>query len=268
MSSRSNLEVVACVTAFNEEATVGEVLDVLLRCESVDRVQVVNDGSTDGTREVCESRKTVRSINLAKRVPVGEAIMHHLDDLDEECILLWCDADLIDFRPEYMDALVRRFREEGVSMSMSSRGLPRSWPGGMRWPIFKKAWAAAFGPISGERAILRSEFLEAIELSRTLGWPEMMRGYGIVLFLNYHAKKFGNGCVIEYFDQLRQRQKYEKWGKISIFEMWGQWLQFYAAWLKIRLNAGRIRRHRSQLVESRSARPQPVAAPAAAAAES
>lgn len=245
---RDQLKVIACVTAFNEEVTVGGILDTLLSCGSIDHVQIVNDGSTDRTREEAEARSEVKVINIPERVPVGEAIMHHLDDLEEECILLWCDADLVDLKAEYMDELVRRFQEEGVSMSMSSRGLPRSWPSSMRWPMFKQLWAWAFGPISGERAILRSDFLEAIELSRRLGWPEMMRGYGIVLFLDYHAKRFGTGCVISYFDQLRQRQKYEKWGKVSVFEMWGQWLQFYWAWLKIRANAGRIRKIRQQLL--------------------
>jgi len=233
------MEVVALVTAYNEESTIGQVLEALLACPSIDKVQVVDDASTDSTREVALKRN-VKVVTLPERVPVGQAIMHHLTDLEEECILIWCDADLLGLRPQYMETLIRRFREEKVSQSLSSRGLPLTWPNWLRIGPLKWAWKRAFGPITGERVILLSTFREAIALSRQLQWAEMMRGYGIVLFLNWYAANYGSGSVITYFDQLRQRQKHEKWGKRSWWEAAFEWKQFIQTWFKIRLNAHRI----------------------------
>ena len=252
MTDRSTLKVIACVTAFNEEATIGEIIDVLKQCSAIDSVQVVDDGSTDRTREEAEARG-VTVISLPERVPVGQAIMHHLTTTDEECILVWCDADLVGLKPEYMAELISRFRNENVTQSLSSRGVPPTWPDWLRgWPV-KQLWTWAFGPISGERAILRSDFLQAIELSRRLEWDEMMRGYGIVLFLNWYGHTFGSGHVITYFDRLRQRQKYQKWGKVSFWEMVRQWIQFGIVWVKIRLHAGQIKESRKQLMAETAA---------------
>tara|TARA_R110002096_G_scaffold67332_9_gene163374 strand:- start:6481 stop:7263 length:783 start_codon:yes stop_codon:yes gene_type:complete len=240
MTSRTELKVVALVTAYNEESTIGEIVDVLKQCPMIDQVQVVDDGSTDQTRFEAESRG-IKVISLKERVPVGQAIMHHLTEIEDECILLWCDADLVGLKPDYMETLIHRFRQETVTQSLSSRGVPLDWPKWLRgWPI-RQIWAAAFGPITGERAILRSDFVKAIELSRTLNWAEMMRGYGIVLFLNWYGNAFGSGHVISYFDQLRQRQKYEKWGKRSFREMVMQWIQFGLVWIKIRIHSRQIR---------------------------
>ncbi len=242
MIPRSQLPVIALVTAYNEQSTVGGVVDVLKRCPSIGRVQVVDDGSTDATRREALDRE-VKVISLPKRVPVGQAIMHHLTEIEieGECILLWCDADLVGLEPDYLETLIRRFREKDVTQSLSSRGVPLDWPKWLRgWPV-RGIWAALFGPISGERAILRSDFVRAIELAQKLEWAEMMRGYGIVLFLNWYGNAFGRGSVISYFDQLRQRQKFEKWGKRSSWEMVRQWVQFILVWIKIRLHARRIR---------------------------
>lgn len=255
MVNRSELKVVALVTAYNEESTIGEIVDVLKQCPSIDQVQVVDDGSTDKTREEALARE-IKVISLEERVPVGQAIMHHLTEIDQECILLWCDADLIGLKPEYMETLIRRFRKEEVTQSLSSRGVPLDWPNVLRgWPI-RQLWTAAFGPITGERAILRSDFVKAIELSKTLNWAEMMRGYGIVLFLNWYGQAFGNGQVISYFDQLRQRQKYEKWGRQSSREMVMQWIQFGLVWIKIRAHSREIRvTHRELFSDSEKSEP-------------
>jgi len=240
MSNHTNLPVVALVTAYNEEETIGTVLDALLATPSIDRVQLVDDGSTDATSTIAAQRNA-KVITLPQRVPVGQAIMHHLTKLDGEAILLWCDADLLHLQPAHLERLIERFRTEDISQSLSSRGLPASCPPWLRQKPVRTLWARAFGPLTGERAILKSVFEEAIELSKRLEWQEMMRGYGIVLFLNWYCTEFGRGHVITYFDELRQRQKYEKWGWTSVAQMAAQWTQFGITWVKIRTHSRRIR---------------------------
>lgn len=241
MTHLSECRVVACVTAYNEAATIGDILDTLCQCASVDEVQVVDDGSTDQTPEIARS-KNVRLIQLSERVPVGQAIMHHLTSLEDQTILLWCDADLVNLEMTYMEELIATYRAGAYMQVMSSRGVPPNWPEWLRNGMVKSFWAWLFGPISGERAILKSDFEAAITLAQKLGWAEMMRGYGIVLFLNWYAKTYGNGSKVCYFDKLRQRQKYQKWGGNPVQEMLRQWGQFIAVWIKIRVNAPRIKR--------------------------
>lgn len=236
-----DLPVIALVTAYNEESTIGPILEALQGCEAIDRIQVVDDGSTDGTAAIAEAALGVHVIRLAERLPVGQAIMYHLTTIEEEAILLWCDADLIGLRSEDMSEILSTFGAGEWMQVTSSRGAPQRWPAWLRNGAVKAFWGWLFGPISGERAILRSDFVKAIELSRRLDWAEMMRGYGIVLFLNWYARVYGGGSTVRYFDHLQQRQKYQKWGGKARVEMLRQWGQFVAVWCKIRLNARRIK---------------------------
>ncbi|MEO0447110.1 MAG: glycosyltransferase, partial [Verrucomicrobiota bacterium] len=220
---------------------VGPVLNAIQQSASVDRIQLVDDGSDDRTAEIGREAG-VHVISLPERIPVGQAIMHHLQAIEGEALLVWCDADLIHLQGAYVDTLIQQYRVNNVAQSLSSRGLPSSWPSALRnQRLLQRAWAELFGPISGERVILKSHFEEAIGLAGQLHWIEMMRGYGIVLFLNWYCQTFQKGQVITYFDQLQQRQKYEKWGKHAYWEMVAQWVQFGKTWLKIQANSRRIR---------------------------
>lgn len=242
MTDRQFLPVIACVTAYNEAPTIGAILDTLKACPSITRVQVVDDCSEDETRAIAEAAG-VKVISLPEKVPVGQAIMHHLTDMEEEAIVLWCDADLIGLKPWHMEELIARFQESQLMQVTSSRGVPPNWPAIARNGIVKAFWGWLFGPISGERTILKSDFEAAIALASKLHWSEMMRGYGIVLFLNWYAHAYGEGSEVRYFDTLRQRQKYQKWKTGNpVGQMVKQWGEFIRVWIKIRVNAGRIKR--------------------------
>ena len=54
MASLLREKVAAIVPALNEEASVGEVLRVLLNSKFIDQVILVDDGSTDKTGEIGE----------------------------------------------------------------------------------------------------------------------------------------------------------------------------------------------------------------------
>ncbi|MEM9233404.1 MAG: glycosyltransferase [Pseudomonadota bacterium] len=240
--SRSHLPVIACVTAYNEAETVGAILETLKSVEAIDRIQVVDDCSEDATAEIARAAG-VKVVSLPQKVPVGEAIMHHLTDMEDEAIVLWCDADLVGLEPWHMETLIATFREGERMQVTSSRGVPPNWPGWARNSAVKWFWGWLFGPISGERAILKSDFEAAIALARKLHWAEMMRGYGIVLFLNWYASVYGGGSEVKYFDTLRQRQKYQKWKTGNpVGQMFRQWGEFIRVWIKIRVNSLRIRR--------------------------
>lgn len=234
------VKVVALVTAYNEAATIGAVIAALRASPSIARVQVVDDGSTDATADI--ARAAGASVIAVKtRVPVGEAIMRHLPGVEENAVIMWCDADLVGLEPAHIEALIARYRRGDVEQAISSRALPPSWPGWLQGKGIQNIWKRAFGPLSGERVMSRAFFQTSIDLAHRLGWSEMMRGYGVVLFLNWRAQSVGRGSAVVYCEGLRQRQKYQKWGKRAGLEMILQWIEFGRVWMKIRISAERIR---------------------------
>ncbi len=243
----SALPVIALVTAYNEAETIGDVIAALQACPAIDRIHVVDDASEDDTRAIALAAG-VAVTSLPVRVPVGQAIMHHLDAVPDEALFVWCDADLTGLAPDHISRLVRRYHEGGVSQSLSSRALPLNWFAPFRTAPFRWGWKTLFGPISGERVMLRSFFADAVNLASRLGWSEMMRGYGIVLFLNWYSNAFAEGHAVTYIEGLRQRQKYQKWGAAAFILMVRQWAQFILVWGKIRLNARRIRTLKAEAV--------------------
>ena len=97
------MSVAAIVPAYNEERTVGVVLETLLNCPSVDEVILVNDGSTDGTAQVGSNYPvTVEpEVNLEGRCHEGGCGSNGL-----RCISLHC-ADLVGLRTEHVEALLQ-----------------------------------------------------------------------------------------------------------------------------------------------------------------
>src|SRR5262245_31503374 len=81
--------VIALVTAYNEAPTIGPVLDAVLACPLVTRVQVIDDASEDETAAVARSRSQVRVISLPQRVPVGDALLSHLRHVEEKDAIIF-----------------------------------------------------------------------------------------------------------------------------------------------------------------------------------
>ncbi|MEM6910926.1 MAG: glycosyltransferase [Verrucomicrobiota bacterium] len=226
--------IVACVTAFNEEGTVGQVVQALRASPVVARVQVIDDASTDATAQLAQAAgATVHS--LPERVPVGKAIRQHLEHLAEGEWQLWCDADLIGLRPEHPVRLESALRAEGAEMAVGVKCLPEPYqhwfPKGGSHHFFRRL----FGSISGERLLPVARFREAMAQAEAWGLEEVIDGYGIVLFLNWYLRKQGFRETRLYFPEITQRQKTEKWGRSKAGEMVGEWWQFFRTWWQLRL---------------------------------
>jgi len=231
--------VVALVTAYNEEVTIGNVLDVLKKCPSIDRIQVVDDGSTDRTREIALAKK-VKCITLPKRIPVGKAIMHHLTTIKEkDCTLLWCDADLLNLTVEHIETILRNMKGE-VTMSIGQKDnlpflpiiatnvLPRKLV-----DLSVHLYSFFDMHVGGERAIHKSVFEQAIKKSN------MANGYGIVVLLNWYCRKYTGGYKVEVMPKLTHRNKYAKWGWKGLLELPGEIFQFFTGYIKIRMKIHR-----------------------------
>ncbi|HSU83462.1 MAG TPA: glycosyltransferase family 2 protein, partial [Thermoanaerobaculia bacterium] len=90
---RGQLRVAAIVPAYNEGATLREVLSVLKATPSIDEVLVVSDGSTDDTVEIARSLG-LRTIHLRQNQGKGRAMEIGVAHTDAE-VLLFVDADIL-----------------------------------------------------------------------------------------------------------------------------------------------------------------------------
>jgi glucosyl-3-phosphoglycerate synthase len=92
-----------CLPARNEAATVGTIVERVADLPVVDQVVVVDDGSTDATAAVaCEAGATV--VATAQRGK-GEALWTAVGAAKGD-VLVFCDADLLDFDPSFVTRLV------------------------------------------------------------------------------------------------------------------------------------------------------------------
>ncbi len=148
----------AIVPAYNEEKTIGAVIDVLTGCSLIDQVIVVSDGSTDRTVRVALGFENIEVIELLENRGKGGAIKAGMDHTDAK-VLLFLDADLIGLKQAHITALLQPVLREQAAMTIG---------------VFEKGRVATdiaqkMAPfLSGQRALKR-ELLEQIsdfDLSR------------------------------------------------------------------------------------------------------
>ncbi|MFM7322408.1 MAG: glycosyltransferase family 2 protein [Armatimonadota bacterium] len=155
-TSPANSVVVAIVPAWNEADRIGAVLDVLSSTAIVDRILVVDDGSTDTTSEVARAREDAKAgrisvLRLEPNQGKGAAMSAGAEAAAGADVLLFLDADLIGLTVDQVDALVDPVRRGTVDMAL---GVFR---GGNFWTTLAQVIVPN---ISGQRAIRRDLFLE------------------------------------------------------------------------------------------------------------
>src|SRR4051794_7699106 len=101
---RGQLRVAAIVPAYNEGATLHEVLSVLKATPSVGEVLAVSDGSTDDTVEIARSLG-LRTIHLRQNQGKGRAMEIGVAHTDAE-VLLFVDADILNLTVDLIQRLI------------------------------------------------------------------------------------------------------------------------------------------------------------------
>jgi len=126
------LKVSVIIPAFNEKNTVAEIVQRVRAVEMHEEIIIVDDGSTDGTREVLEGLPKAddlvilyHPVNRGKGAAVRTAIERASGD-----IILIQDADL-EYDPREYPALLRPIMEGSASVVYGSRFL-----GGPRKAMF------------------------------------------------------------------------------------------------------------------------------------
>lgn len=110
------METIAIIPAFNEEKTIGDVLQVLEKAALIKQIIVVSDGSTDNTVEVARNYD-VEVVDLEENRGKGGALKAGLENFEAD-VVLFLDADLIGLTVEHVNSLLKPVLEDGVDMTI------------------------------------------------------------------------------------------------------------------------------------------------------
>lgn len=191
-----NERVAAIIPAYNEEKTIGGVIDAVRRSRVVDEIIVVSDGSTDGTAQVARARGA-RVLELKRNLGKGGAMKVGFDHCTAD-IILFLDADLVGLRSSQVRELLRPVQEGVAPMTLGV------FAGGRVATDLAQA-VAPF--LSGQRAV-RREVLESIpdlELAR----------FGVEIALTRHIRKTGLSVHKVPLRYVTHRMKEEKLGLVK-----------------------------------------------------
>lgn len=171
---------VAIIPAYNEAPRIGAVLLAALGAQTLSRVLVVDDGSTDSTAEVARSYG-VEVMQLSPNRGKGGAMLEAVRRTAEP-IVVFLDADIVGLLPEHIDSMVRPVQQSDWVMvcGVSDHGLKRFW-GKLQTSI---------PLITGQRAVLRS-VLNTVPLS-------FWSGYRIEVGMNEMAQRAGAVGVVPF----------------------------------------------------------------------
>lgn len=194
----TGVRVAALVPAYNEEKTVGQVVDALRTVALIDEVIVISDGSADDTARVA-AEHSARVIDLAANVGKAGAIKAGLEATTAGTLLM-VDADLIGLTAAHLESLLLPVLSGQTDMTV---GL---FEGGR----VATELAQIVAPyLSGQRALGR-HLLEAIEDLGDLR-------FGIEVALTKQASAVGARTLEVLLPGVTQVMKEEKRGFVRGF---------------------------------------------------
>jgi len=190
------VRVAAIVPAYNEEQTIGPVIEALLECRRVEEIIVVSDGSDDRTAEVAR-RYPVKVLELEQNVGKGGAMKAGANETNCE-VLLFVDADLVGLHTEHIEALLEPVLSGRTAMSIGV------FSEGRRSTDLAQKLAPA---LSGQRAVRKDLFDQVPNLEHS--------GYGVEIALTQYAERHNVEIVRVPLPTVSQVMKEEKRGLVE-----------------------------------------------------
>lgn len=136
------------IPAYNEWPRIRQVLEVILSCDKIDEVIVINDASKDNTKEIIDSIECshLKKIHLSKNRWKTGAIFAGIKKARWD-YFIFIDSDLVGLQKWHIQSLIDPIikKESEVTLSLRENSLP-----------FYKWIGSDF--VSGERIVPRSLF--------------------------------------------------------------------------------------------------------------
>lgn len=110
-----SLRIVAIIPAFNEAISVGEVIKAMKGVKEIQKIMVVDDGSTDQTA-VRAKKAGAEVLSLGVNQGKGEAMQRGVMATDPD-IIVFADADLLNLQPYHIQKLLTPVLLDQCSMT-------------------------------------------------------------------------------------------------------------------------------------------------------
>jgi len=217
------LRVAAIVPAYNEGATLREVLSVLKATPSIDEVLVVSDGSTDDTVEIARSLG-LRTIHLRRNQGKGRAMEIGVVHTDAE-ILLFVDADILNLTVDLISRLIEPVLSGRSDMNVGIRHRGR--------PL--NAIQDRTGPLLSGIRCLRRPIFEAVPDSH-------LEGFAVETGLNWACRELGCRTTTTVMYNLKHLVKEKKRGLVQgLYARYRMFAAVLGAYLVLQLKAPPLR---------------------------
>jgi glycosyltransferase involved in cell wall biosynthesis len=178
-------KIIVIIPAFNEENAVGKVVKAIPK-DWVDEIVVVNNNSTDQTRQSAEKEGALVLDQPIKGY--GNACLKGIEYVKSKAekpdIIVFLDADYSDY-PEQLPELVKPILEEEMDMVIGSRALGKREGGSMTFPQVFGNWLATrlirlfygyrFTDLGPFRATRWDKLMEINMQDKTFGWTVEMQ---------------------------------------------------------------------------------------------
>jgi glycosyltransferase involved in cell wall biosynthesis len=160
------MKISCLIPAYNEENRITNVLNIVTRHPLIDEVIVINDASTDKTRDAITAFKNILFLEHLTNKGKSNAIYTGLQRAQGDYVL-FVDADLVGLNEEYITNLIEPVLNGKADVTISLRG---------NTPILWRVIGLDY--ISGERVLPRRVVMDHAQHIPTLP------GFGLEVFLN------------------------------------------------------------------------------------
>ncbi len=179
-------EIIALIPAFNEENHIRDTVETVAAIAQIDRIIVVDDGSTDSTSQQAK-RAGAQVVRFVENRGKGNALNEALHTIPDYKVLLLLDADLGKSAKEAeklisavtrgeCDLAIAAFPPSGVKGGF---GIVKSFAA---WGIKKCSGLSVSAPLSGQRAISKSA-MQCVE--------RLEDGFGVEVGLTIDVERAG-----------------------------------------------------------------------------
>lgn len=179
----SDLKIAVIIPAFNEEKSIGKVIEAIPK-NLVQQIIVVNNGSSDSTVEVAEAAGAIVLTEMRKGY--GWACLKGIDFLrtDPPEILVFMDGDFSDY-PEEIPKVIEPILKQNMDIVIGSRVLGKREKGSLtpqqvfgNWlatKLIRLFYGAKFTDLGPFRAIRFDKLLRLEMADKTYGWTIEMQ---------------------------------------------------------------------------------------------